>query len=287
MENVFQDKALQKYLKEISQIKPLPVDEEKRLARLAKDGDKDALNQLLLSNLKFVVKIASKYQNRGLSLAELISEGNSGLIKAIEKFDYTKDIKLISYAVWWIRQRILLALAEKTTVVKVPLGQSNISNKIKVAQDKYFSKTGRKASIQNISELTELDEKAIKKLKNQSIKMVSIDNKVSSYNNDNVDMKDFLEDRIDVDPKTLYYREKLDNRIEDAIEHLPSRDAYIIKEYFGLEGKKARNFAQIAQDLGLSRERVRQIQKKALQKILKDTYDELETDIDYLIQDNI
>ncbi len=287
MENVFQDKALQKYLKEISKIKPLSAEEEKRLARLAKKGDKDALNKLLLSNLKFVVKIAAKYQNRGLTLAELISEGNDGLIKAIEKFDPEKDIKLISYAVWWIRQRILQALAEKTSVVKLPVSKVNVSNKIKQAKERYYSKTGKIANTQSLSEITDLDEKAIDKLKMQNIKTVSLDNSVITDKNDSVDMRDFLQSKTEDDPKTLYYRERLENKIEKAIKRLPSRDAYIIKEYFGLEGKKAKNFAQIAQDLGLSRERVRQIQKEALKKILKDTYKELESDIDYLIQDNL
>ncbi len=287
MENVFQDKALQKYLKEISKIKPLDAAEEKRLAKLAKQGDKEALNKLLLANLKFVVKIAAKYQNRGLSFAELISEGNDGLIKAIEKFDPDKDIKLISYAVWWIRQRILQALAEKTSVVKMPVSKVNVSNKIRQAKEKYYSKTGKVASTQNISDLTDLDKKAINKLKTQTVKTVSLDNSVFTDKNDAVDMKDFLQSKTEEDPKTLYYRERLENKIEDAIQKLPSRDAYIIKEYFGLEGKKAKNFAQIAQELGLSRERVRQIQKQALKKILKDTYEELESDIDYLIQDNL
>ena len=287
MENVFQDKALQKYLKEISKIEPLSADEEKRLARLAKKGDKEALNKLLLANLKFVVKIAAKYQNRGLSLAELISEGNDGLIKAIEKFDPDKDIKLISYAVWWIRQRILQALAEKTTVVKLPVSKVNVSNKIKQAKEKYYSRTGKQANIHSISEITDLDEKAITKMKYQDVKTISLDNSIMSDKQDNIDMKDFLQSANEEDPKTLYYREKLGNKIESAIKKLPSRDAYIIKEYFGLEGNKAKNFAQIALDLGLSRERVRQIQKQALKKILKDTYEELESDIDYLIQDNL
>jgi RNA polymerase primary sigma factor len=287
MENVFQDKALQKYLKEISKIKPLSAEEEKRLAYLAKKGDKEALNKLLLANLKFVVKIAAKYQNRGLTLAELISEGNDGLIKAIEKFDPDKDIKLISYAVWWIRQRILQALAEKTTVVKLPISKVNVSNKIKQAKERYYSRTGKEANSHSISEITDIDEKAINKLKYQEVKTISLDSSVISDKHDTVDMKDFLQSTNEEDPKTLYYRERLENKIESAIKKLPSRDAFIIKEYFGLDGKKAKNFAQIAQELGLSRERVRQIQKKALKKILKDTYEELESDIDYLIQDNL
>jgi len=129
-ENVFEDKALQNYLNEIAKNDPYSREEEYELAIKAKKGDQEAINKLVNANLKFVVKVASRYQNRGLSLSELISEGNVGLIKAIEKFEPEKHNKLISYAVWWIRQKILFALAEKTNVIRMPLGKANIANKI-------------------------------------------------------------------------------------------------------------------------------------------------------------
>ncbi len=282
-ENVFEDKALQSYLNQISKIKPLSREEENKYAIRAKKGDKKAIEKLVTSNLKFVVKIAAKYQNRGLTLAELISEGNMGLLKAIEKFEPEKHNKLISYAVWWIRQKILFALAEKTSVIRMPLGKANIANKIKFAQDKVFSQTGQRASVEELSEKTDLDQKAIHKINKQTIKTLSLDD--SSYTNkhEKVSLSDFLEDRDSVDPKTLYYREKVQDSIEDSISKLAPREAYIVKQYFGLEGDDSKNFAQIGEELGLSRERVRQIQKKALQEILKDAYKEMETDIDYLI----
>lgn len=283
-ENVFEDKALQSYLNQIAKIQPLPREKEHELAIKAKQGDKEAINQLVHANLKFVVKVASRYQNRGLTLSELISEGNMGLIKAIEKFEPEKHNKLISYAVWWIKQKILFALAEKTNVIRMPLGKANIANKIKVARDKVFNKTGETASIEKISEMTDLNKKAIRKMNRQAINTVSIDETSYTSNHEKVSLTDFLQDNTNTDPKTLYFREKVKNNIERSIEQLPSREAYIVRKYFGLEGEKSKNFAQIGEELGLSRERVRQIQKKALEKILKDTYGDLEEDIEYLIK---
>ncbi|MBN2460223.1 MAG: RNA polymerase sigma factor RpoD/SigA [Candidatus Cloacimonetes bacterium] len=284
-ENVFEDKALQSYLNQIADIEPLSRDEEYELALKAKNGDREAINRLVQANLKFVVKVAAKYQNRGLTLAELISEGNMGLIKAIKKFEPEKDNKLISYAVWWIKQRILFALAEKTNVIRIPLGKANIASKIKIAREKIFSETGEEASVEEISEITDLDEKAIEKMGKQSISTVSIDDTSYTSKHDEVTLYEFLEDPGIIDPKTLYYREKVKDSIDKSIKNLPAREAMIVKEYFGLEGQKSKNFAQIGEELGLSRERVRQIQKKALEKIFSETYKESEKDIDYLIQE--
>jgi len=286
-ENVFEDKALQSYLKDISKIKPLSREEENELAIKAKKGDKQAIDKLVTSNLKFVVKIASRYQNRGLSLAELISEGNMGLMRAIEKFEPEQHNKLISYAVWWIRQRILFALSEKTSIIRMPLGKANIANKIKMTRNKIFMETGKNASIKEIAKLTNLDEKTIKKISKEIVKTVSMEETSYTNKQEKVQLGDFLADEDFFNPQTLYYRERVQDSIEKSLEKLPSRAAYIVKEYFGLEGHDNKNFAQIAEELGLSRERVRQIQKKSLQKILKDTYKEAENDIDYLIQENL
>lgn len=282
-DNIFQDKALQSYLKQIAKTEPLPREEEYELARRAQQGDKKAMDRLVEANLKFVVKIAAKYQNRGLSLSELISEGNIGLIKAIRKFDPQKDNKLISYAVWWIRQRILFALAEKTSIIRMPLGKANLVSKIKHAKDKVFSETGEEATTSDISDITNLDSKTINKARRQKIDTLSLDDSTHYHSYDRFTLSDILQDPTTTDPKSIYYRDKVKKRINKTIKSLPSREARIVKEYFGLEGKESKNFAQIGEELGLSRERVRQIQKKALQKIMKEAYDELENDIDYLI----
>ena len=286
-ENVFQDKALQSYLKNIADIKPLSREKEQELARKAKAGDKKAEEKLVLHNLKFVVKIAARYQNRGLSLSELISEGNVGLIKAIHKFEPDKHNKLISYAVWWIRQRVLFALAEKTKLIRMPLGKANVANKIKAAKDQIFKLKGKKATKEEIAEYTNLDPKKIEKLNKQTVNTISLDDFTYSNKQDQVKLENFIADPTADDPKTLYYRDRVKNRIEDSLKKLAPREARIIKQYFGLEGNRSKNFSQIGEELGLSRERVRQIQKKALQKIYKDTYKEYEKDIDYLIRDNL
>ncbi len=282
-DNIFKDKALQKYLDDISKIQPLTREAENKLAIKAKKGNKEAINKLVQSNLKFVVKVAARYQNRGLTFSELISEGNMGLIKAIEKFEPEQHNKLISYAVWWIKQRILFALAEKTHLIRMPLGKANIAGKIKSAKDKIFSETGEKATIEEISKITQLKKKAIDKISKQNIDTISIDDESYTSKYDKITLNEFLKDPEITDPQKLYYRKKVKDSIDRSIENLPSREARIVKEYFGLEGNRSKNFAQIGEELGLSRERVRQIQKKALEKILEDTYDEVENDIDFLI----
>ena len=169
----------------------------------------------------------------------------------------------------------------------MPLGKANIANKIKMARDKIFMETGKNASIKEIAKLTNLDEKTIKKISKEIVKTVSMEDTSYTSKHEKVRLGDFLADEDSFNPQTLYYRERIQDSIEKSLEELPSRAAYIVKEYFGLEGQDNRNFAQIAEELGLSRERVRQIQKKALQKILKDTYKEAENDIDYLVQENL
>jgi len=286
-ENVFEDKALQKYLNEIANIPTLSREEEHDLAVSAQQGDERAIEKLIRSNLKFVVKIAAHYQNRGLSLSELISEGNMGLIKAIEKFDPDKGIKLISYAVWWIKQRLLFALAEKTSLIRMPLGKSNTANKIKAAKERIFNRSGEHATIDDIAEETSLINREIDSIESTNIDTLSLDEISYTSKNDEVHLTDFLEDPDSQDPKRLYYRDKLQSKIDESIGQLDPRDAFIVRSYFGLDGQKGRNFAQIAEELGLSRERVRQIQKQALQQILRDSSDEYAQDIDLLINTNL
>jgi RNA polymerase primary sigma factor len=282
-ENVFNDRGLQNYLQDISKTPTLNREEEQELAKKAKKGDQKAIQRLIESNLKFVVKIASRYQNRGLSLAELISEGNMGLIKAIEKFEPGRDIKLISYAVWWIRQRILFALAEKTHLIRIPLDKSNTFNKIKVAQDRIKTQTGETASLEEIANATDIDRKKIKRIRDKKVDTLSLDD--FSYGNKDQEyhLLDFLPDPSALDPKKMYYHDQTAQRIQESISKLDPRSAMVIRSYFGLDGEDRKNFAEIADELGLSRERIRQIQKEALKQILKDTQDDLYSDIDYIL----
>ena len=266
-ENVFDDQGLQSYLSEIAKIKPLSREEELRLAKKAKAGDKKAINKILTSNLKFVVRVASRYQNRGLTLNELISEGNQGLIKAIEKFEPERHNKFISYAVWWIKQKIISALTEKSNLIRMPLDKVNLLNKIKQQKEMTYSKTGDRPDEKSISQKTNVPLKHIKKVEKQEINTVSIHDKSYNSRHEHISFEEFLSDVSMNDPKELYLAKKRDKKIERVLSELPARDSFIIREYFGLEGKKGKNFAQIAEELGLSRERVRQIQKKALEKI--------------------
>lgn len=283
-ESVYSDKALQSYLNEISKYKTLPREVEHDLAIKAKNGDKDALNKLIQSNLKFVVKIASRYQNRGLSLSELISEGNIGLIKAIEKFDPDKDIKLISYGIWWIKQRIMLAISEKNTLIRVPLGKTSQASKIKAVSNKMFSVSGQNPSDAELSEVMDIDPKIIDQLRGNIIDTVSIDELITTSGSQEIDIRENLEDKDAIDPQSLYYRERLKKKLRKAINSLESREAEIIRTYYGInKHDKAQNFAQIAEKMGLSRERVRQIQKEALKKILNGLQPEEEKLVDDFI----
>ncbi|HPT72015.1 MAG TPA: RNA polymerase sigma factor RpoD/SigA [Candidatus Cloacimonadota bacterium] len=282
-ENVFADRALQNYLSEISKFQTLPREVEHDLAIKARNGDKNALNKLIQSNLKFVVKIATRFQNRGLTLSELISEGNIGLIKALEKFNPDMDIKLISYAIWWIKQRIMMAIAEKNSMIRVPLGKTNTANRIRAKQERIFNETGEAATIEDLEKEMDIEGRMIRNIQDQIIETVSLDDPNFNQSSSESFLSDYLEDTDSKDPQQLYFSEKFKDDLDHAIKNLEPREAYIIKTYFGLQGEKGKNFAQIAEDLGLSRERVRQIQKQALKKILRDVYPKDESYVDFFI----
>ena len=270
MENVFEDKALQRYLKQISIYVPLSKKEEHIWALKAKSGDKDALDLLVKSNLKFVVKIAARYQGRGLSLSELISEGNVGLIKALEKFNPDMDIKLISYAIWWIKQRIMQAVAEKSSMIRVPLGKINTYNKIKSTREKAYNRTGEALSNEEIQAITQINKNSIDTISRQVAPTLSLDEGSMTSGHQEVFMSSYIADDKSHEPEAMYEKERLQKNIDRAITKLDRRESYILKAYFGLEDTTSRNFASIADEMNLSRERVRQIQKEALKKILKD-----------------
>ncbi len=270
MENVFEDKALQQYLKDISTYESLSKEEEYEYAIKAKNGDQKAIDKLIQSNLKFVVKIAARYQGRGLSLSELISEGNIGLIKALEKFDPSKDIKLISYGIWWIKQRIMQAVAEKSSMIRVPLGKVNTYNKIKATREKIFNETGEVVSNNELEELTNIKSSAIESISRQVRSTLSLDETADSLGSGDVSIGDYITADETYEPEAVFRSEQLQKNIDNAIKKLDRRESYILKAYFGLEDTESRNFASIADEMNLSRERVRQIQKEALKKILKD-----------------
>ncbi|MDD3050900.1 MAG: RNA polymerase sigma factor RpoD/SigA [Candidatus Cloacimonetes bacterium] len=282
-ENVFEDKGLQNYLNEIASVPTLSREEEHELALKAKAGDQEAMNILIMSNLKFVVKIAAKFQNRGMKLSELISEGNMGLLKALEKFEPDKDIKLISYAVWWIKQRIMFALAEKTSVIRIPIGKTNSVNKLKAIKDKKLTATGNSASMEELIAQSDMNKKQIKKLDFQNIEVISFDDVASQ--DEKMNLLKVIPDSDAIDPKNAYFDDRIMTVIEQSISQLDSREQFIINKYFGLDGEDSQNYAKISEKLNISRERVRQLQKEALTKILHDVTKELGNDINSLIVD--
>ncbi len=286
-DNVFADRALQNYLNEISSYRTLSREEEHDYALRARDGDQEAINKLVRANLKFVVKIAARYQNRGLSLSELISEGNIGLIKAIEKFDPDKKIKLISYAIWWIRQRIILAVSEKSSLIRVPMGKSTSFSKIKAVRDRIFTETGDLPSDEELGEALDMGEKTVTQLRGQIPETSSLDDVVQSTDHQDFSGIEHLEDSGLVDPQKIYYNELMNKRLYNAINRLDPREKDIIQTYFGLnESNESKNFAQIAEEMGLSRERVRQIQKEALKKIIHHMKPEEERYVDEFLDDH-
>lgn len=287
VDNPAHDKGLQNYLSDIADIDPLPRKKEKELLIKAQEGDKEAMDELVRSNLKFVVKVATKFQGRGLSLSELISEGNLGLIKAINKFDTSRETKLITYAVWWIQQAIRYAVYEKSQLIRIPSKAVSTLNKIKSAKQRHKAQEGEEATVGEIAKEVDINRSKAKSLMKQDRDVVSLD---KIYGEDNAlgrmnahqisDKESFYSENID--PKKIYYKKKLRDRINKKIDELSPRDARIIKEYFGFgEEDKGKNFAQIARQIGLSRERVRQIYKKIIEDLRKEAVNEV--DIDYLL----
>ncbi len=283
-ENVYEDKGLQLYLNQMAKHPTLSREEEQRLGRLARDGDEEAINTLIQANLKFVVKIASGFQNRGLTLSELISEGYTGLIAAIQKFDPDKDVKLISYAVWYIKQRIHNAVSNQSSIIRVPVGKAGEASRIRATRDRIYSETGRTADTEEVAERLNINERAIERIQEQIPRTTSIDETRFSDDYSEYSALDFIADESAEDPMSEYKQQREHQKLYRAIDKLDSREAEIIRSYFGLNPKnETKNFAQIAETMGLSRERVRQIQKEALKKIT----DEMNPNEDIYVDDFI
>ncbi|MBC8313349.1 MAG: RNA polymerase sigma factor RpoD/SigA [Candidatus Cloacimonetes bacterium] len=286
-ENPAEDKGLQKYLSDIAKLPVLSEKEEISLLKKVKSGDEEAMKKIVESNLKFVVKVASKFQNKGLSLSELISEGNLGLIKAIDKFDLSKNTKLITYAVWWIRQAIRSAIYEKNRLIRIPAKTVSTMFRIEDARQKLHAVEGEYADIEQIAQKVGVNEKRAEELLNKNLNTVSLDEVYDD--NDILSRKDVQKvssqkiDLEDDDPQKIFKRKKILEKIEKVIEKLSKRDAHIINEYLGLnEMQEEKNFAQIAREINLSRERIRQIVNEIIEKLKNEI--ESEGDIDYLLR---
>ena len=260
-----QQRMLDQYLQEIGQIPLLEPEEEVTLAQRIKQGDQDALHKLTRANLRFVVSVAKKYQGQGLTLSDLINEGNYGLIKAAQRFDETRGFKFISYAVWWIRQAILQALAEQSRVVRLPLNRIGTISKIRKTSAKLSQEHDRKPNIEELAEELDIDVKKVREAMKHTGRHLSMD---APFNDDDENsLLDVLASETDETPDEALLDESVKIDIEYALSQLHDREAEITRLYFGIGREHPLTLEEIGQRFGLTRERVRQIKEKALRKL--------------------
>jgi len=261
----FREGSLDQYLKEISVYPLIDRAEEVRLAKEIRKGEEAALNKLVRSNLRFVVSVAKKYQNQGVPLPDLINEGNLGLIRAAHKFDETKGIKFISYAVWWIRQAILQALAEQSRIVRVPLNRAGALHRIGRRSSALLQELGREPTVEEIAEELEISREEVERTLAISQSHLSLDAPVTPGEDNR--LLDYLPDQYSPGPEDEAYRHALKETVEDALSTLKEREAKILSLYFGLDDQEPMTLEEIGSLLGITRERVRQIKEKALLRL--------------------
>ncbi|WP_235785888.1 RNA polymerase sigma factor RpoD/SigA [Sediminibacterium sp. C3] len=261
-----ESQSLEKYLQEIGKVELLEAEEEVMLAQKIKQGDTRALDRLVKANLRFVVSVAKQYQNQGLTLSDLINEGNLGLIKAAMRFDETKGFKFISYAVWWIRQSILQSLAEQSRIVRLPLNKVGLTNKISKAYQSLEQEYEREPSPQEIAELLDLPIEEVAATMKAGFRHVSIDSPVAE--GEDITLIDLLENtnEAQTDDK-LAYHESLHVEIERSLGTLTDRQKKVICFFFGIGVDRALSLEDIGSRFNLTRERVRQIKDKAINKL--------------------
>ena len=260
--------ALDKYLQEIGHEELLSVEEEVVLAQRIKNGDREALEKLTKANLRFVVSVAKQYQNQGLSLSDLINEGNLGLIKAAEKFDEKRGFKFISYAVWWIRQSILQAIAEHSRIVRLPLNQVGSVNKINKMLSKFEQENERRPSIDEIAEGVDLPEDKIEDAMKVQARHISVD--APFADGDNNSLLDVLPNEDAAMADKMLLLESLRDEIKRALQILNDRERKIIEAFFGIDQPEM-TLEEIGTKYGLTRERVRQIKEKAIRRLRNNT----------------
>ena len=261
--------SLDKYLHEIGKVELLSAEKEVELAKRIRKGDRAALETLIKANLRFVVSVSKQYQNQGLSLPDLINEGNLGLIKAAERFDETRGFKFISYAVWWIRQSILQALAEQARIVRLPLNKIGSINKINKAFGKLEQEFQREPTVEEIAKLMETSPDLVEDSLNFSSIHVSMDAPLRDEEANN--MYDVMMNDESPSPDNSLINTSLRKEIERSLSTLGEREADILRFYFGLNGNQPHTLEEIGDEFGLTRERVRQIKEKAIKK-LKNKY---------------
>ena len=257
----FREGSLDQYLKEISQYPLIDKAEEARLAKGIKRGEEEALDKLVRSNLRFVVSVA-KYQNQGVPLSDLINEGNLGLIRAAHKFDETKGIKFISYAVWWIRQAILQALAEQSRIVRVPLNRAGALHRIGRRSSALLHELGREPTVEEIADDLDISQQEVERTLAISQSHLSLDAPITPGEDHR--LLDYLPDQYAPAPEDETYDHALKDSVESALSSLKEREAKILRLYFGLDDQQPMTLEEIGTLMGITRERVRQIKQKGL-----------------------
>ena len=259
--------SLDKYLQDISKEGMITPEEEADLARKIKKGDQVALHKMTKANLRFVVSVAKQYQNQGLTLPDLINEGNLGLIKAAQRFDETRGFKFISYAVWWIRQSILQALAEQARIVRLPSNKIGAIQKINKTLSKLEQQFEREPSVDEVANILELTNKDVSDTMKNAGRHVSMDAPVSNDESSSANMYDLMESSDNPKPDSELVKESLRNEVERILSTLTLREAEVVNCFFGLNGTVAMSLEEIAQRYDLTRERVRQIKEKAIRRL--------------------
>lgn len=259
--------SLDKYLQEIGRVDLITSDEEVELAKRIKQGDQAALEKLTKANLRFVVSVSKQYQNQGLSLPDLINEGNLGLIKAAQRFDETRGFKFISYAVWWIRQSILQALAEQSRIVRLPLNKIGAINKINKTFSKLEQEFEREPTADEISSVLEITAQDVNDSMRTNSRHISMDAPLSSGEDNSSNMYDLLENEDAPSPENGLLNESLRREIERSLRTLTTREAEVVRCFFGLSGQHALTLEEIGERFELTRERVRQIKEKAIRRL--------------------
>ena len=260
-----ESQSLDKYLQEIGKVDLLTPDEEVELAKRIKEGDQIALEKLTKANLRFVVSVAKQYQNQGLSLGDLINEGNLGLIKAAQRFDETRGFKFISYAVWWISQSILQALAEQSRIVRLPLNRVGSLNKISKTFSELEQKYEREPSPEELAEVLDVTTAEVVDTMKISGRHVSMD--APFVQGEENSLLDVLENDSEETPDSGLMNDSLRKEVQRALSTLTQREADVITLYFGLNGEHAMTLEEIGEKFNLTRERVRQIKEKAIRRL--------------------
>ncbi len=258
--------SLSVYLREINKIPLLTRKEEVELARTAAKGAQFAKEKLIKANLRFVVNVAKKYQNQGLTLSDLISEGNLGLITAVDKFDVEKGYHFISYAVWWIKQSILKAICEKSRMIRLPLNRANELLQIEKVKREIGSNKDGEADIEEIADFLDMDKSRINDLINASKEFVSLETPLSSDKDANT-ISDLMEDTKGANPEGVLINSTLQDSIESVLSTLTEKESNVIRYRFGLNGERPHSLKEIGDKYNLTKERIRQIEKKAISRL--------------------